>query len=285
MSTGHSSTRAVALLWLILLLAPSVVNAADEHDYISSEDVAITLGTVGASNGLSMLLSRPDTTGALIEGPLPGEAAVVRWIGGEYHPNKRNFLDDRPGSVYTPLACGALLLSADLAWPGSDRSKQTGQDLYLFTTGLLTTKGVTGIFKGLLRRPRPLVVLEPEKAALREEAGSRDDYRAFFSGHTSSAFFSAAFLNLRLRSIMRRELTPDEYRSWRWGPPALLFSWSSLVGLSRIHAYKHYPSDVLAGAMAGWLMAELFYRIGSHEKTAPTTAGQGGYYFNFRIRF
>ena len=60
---------------------------------------------------------------------------------------------------------------------------------------------------------------------------------------------------------MRQELHPGEYRDYRWAPPTLLFSWATFVGWSRIHAYKHFVSDVLVGAAVGVLMAELFYRF------------------------
>jgi membrane-associated phospholipid phosphatase len=89
----------------------------------------------------------------------------------------------------------------------------------------------------------------------------RHHRQSFFSGHTSSSFFAAAYLNLRMRTIMRAELSPMDYRSWRWAPPTLLFGWSSFVGLSRIHAYRHYLSDVLAGALVGTIMAELFFAL------------------------
>ena len=54
-------------------------------------------------------------------------------------------------------------------------------------------------------------------------------------------------------------MTVDEYRKYRWVSPAILYSWSAVVGWSRIQAYKHFPSDVAAGAIAGYLLGELFY--------------------------
>ena len=55
---------------------------------------------------------------------------------------------------------------------------------------------------------------------------------------------------------MRQELHAGEYRDYRWAPPTVLFSWASFVGWSRIHAYKHFVSDVMVGAAVGVLPAE-----------------------------
>lgn len=133
---------------------------------------------------------------------------------------------------------------------------------------------MTDIYKGLFARVRPLVHMYPEIAAQRQEYDYRYDRRAFFSGHTSSAFFSMAYLNLRARAIMRHHMTPSDYRDWRWVSPTVCFSWASFVGLSRIHAWKHYFSDIALGALAGWLLAELFFSLDDvvNQETATTSA-------------
>lgn len=66
---------------------------------------------------------------------------------------------------------------------------------------------------------------------------------SFPSGHTTRAFVLAAALSL----TMRRAAVPA-------------FAFAALMGVSRIFALKHYPSDVLTGAWLGttvaiWLFA------------------------------
>lgn len=161
--------------------------------------------------------------------------------------------------MITPISGGVILVVSNLAWPRSAKGKDASQDMFLYLSGLTATKGITDMVKGLVRRERPLPCLEPGIASQREEVDYGFDQQSFFSGHTSGAFFAMAFTNIRVRSIMRQELTSDEYRDWRWAPPALFYSWASLVGWSRIHAYRHFFTDVLAGAAAGILMAELFH--------------------------
>lgn len=74
---------------------------------------------------------------------------------------------------------------------------------------------------------------------------------------------------------MRRELSADDYRDYRWISPTVLFGWASFVGWSRLHAYKHYLSDVILGSMAGWLLAELFFSLLDDADSADMkTAGE-----------
>jgi membrane-associated phospholipid phosphatase len=60
--------------------------------------------------------------------------------------------------------------------------------------------------------------------------------KSFPSGHTSQAFATATTLAL-------------QYRKWWVVVPA--FAWAGSVGYSRMYLGKHYPSDVLAGALIG----------------------------------
>jgi membrane-associated phospholipid phosphatase len=252
-------SSAVLLLVATVVMAMPVSSEAAEEFLTTGEVVAITGGAV-ATAGLGQLLKNIDSTRTpLIKGPLPLESSLQRWLGGKCGEGKRNFLDDRSGSMFTPAAAGLVLLSSNLAWPRADQGREAAQDMFLFGMGLFTTKGITGLAKSIVARPRPLLCLEPDLAAGREVAKYSYDHSSFFSGHTSGAFFSCAFLNLRLRAIMRSELHDSEYRNYRWAPPTLLFGWATFVGWSRIHAYKHYVSDVVVGAAVGTLMAELFY--------------------------
>lgn len=247
---------------LVLLLVVAVVPAAHAQEYLSAGDVATISGASAAVAGLGHLAKKLDSTRApWIEGPFLLDRVFARWFGGEPTPQITNFLDGPFGAPATPLVTSMVMTSCNLSWPRHSKDKDALQDLFLFSAGLVATKGITDIYKGLFARPRPLVFMHPESAARRAEYDYRYDRRSFFSGHTSSAFFSMAFLNLRTRTIMRNEMSPSDYRDWRWLPPTVCFSWASFVGFSRIHAWKHYFSDVVFGALAGWLIAELFFNL------------------------
>lgn len=65
------------------------------------------------------------------------------------------------------------------------------------------------------------------------------DYEGFPSGHTSSAFSAAGFMQRRY--------------GWTWGAPTTILA--TLVGISRITSKKHTPFQVLAGAALGYSMS------------------------------
>jgi membrane-associated phospholipid phosphatase len=238
---------------------------ADPGYLDASEIAAISVASLGVAY-LGYEIKDFDSAGtSLFTKPMGIDLTFTRILGGNCQRGKCNFLDDKFGSAVTPLVSLTMIVSADLTWPQGDKDKFALQDAFLFSSGLITTKGVTDLAKGLVKRPRPFPYLFPDSAYQRGRAFSAHDYTSFFSGHSSSAFFSMTYLNKRIRSIMRNELSSDEYGDWNWLPPAITFGWATFVGLTRVHAYRHYISDVAAGAVVGWLIAELFYSLNDEQ--------------------
>ena len=102
----------------------------------------------------------------------------------------------------------------------------------------LITIGLTNLVKGIVRRPRPYVYRE-RNSFLKKDAG-----RSFFSGHTSMAFNGAV-----LAALMFQE----ENRESRWVAPMWIggISMATLTGIFRVTSGNHFPTDVLAAALAG----------------------------------
>jgi membrane-associated phospholipid phosphatase len=96
--------------------------------------------------------------------------------------------------------------------------------LQLLKTGIVAF-GLTHSLKRIINKERP-------------DGGDH----AFPSGHTSSTFMGAAFLERRF--------------GWKVGIPAYLLA--GYTGWSRIHAKKHDGWDVFAGAIIGMGSAYLF---------------------------
>lgn len=98
--------------------------------------------------------------------------------------------------------------------------------------GFGTTIGVTLISKASLnalakKYPQKLqIALRPNHA----------NYEGFPSGHTSSAFSAAGYMQRRY--------------GWKWRVPMSLLA--TLTGISRVVANKHTPVQVIAGAMLGF---------------------------------
>jgi membrane-associated phospholipid phosphatase len=92
---------------------------------------------------------------------------------------------------------------------------------------------------------------------------------SFPSGHTTSAFAGAAFLDIRYGAI--------------YGVPAYIAA--SVVGWSRIESNRHYPEDVVVGAAIGVLGDLVFARRFQKKISIVPIAANGAYGAVIRCRF
>lgn len=274
----------VGIAFLVLLLACTRGVDAGTREYLSGGEVAAIGGGSALAYGVGLKVKHFDSTRHIFwDQPSDFERNIQNALGGSYYRGKTNFLDSKFGSALTP-GIGMLTVGlADLTWPQGDGHKTFLQDQFLMFSGLIATKAVTDLTKGLFRRTRPVAALEP--ALMPSDMPFDYAHQSFFSGHASSAFFAMTYANIRVRSIMRSELSAGEYRDWRWLPPTVFFSWASYVGWSRLHAFKHYLSDVAVGAAAGWLMAELFHSFGDKMAEADTGSGQPAHFIRLTFTF
>lgn len=90
------------------------------------------------------------------------------------------------------------------------------------------------ILKDVIGRPRPYEVLEGINTLDTENTGS------FPSGHSSNIFLGATLL----ADIYKKFVVP-------------LYVLALIVAFSRIYVGMHYPTDVLAGAVEGLILAKL----------------------------
>lgn len=129
------------------------------------------------------------------------------------------------GDIVQLLVPAAALTSCFIWKDNNDATwhkKPAIQFLKAYTTGLI----IQQTLKRIVLKPRP---------------DGSDNY-AFPSGHTTSAFSGAAFIERRY--------------GWKYGIPA--YAMASFVGYSRIQANKHDGWDVLGGAIIGIGSSYLF---------------------------
>jgi undecaprenyl-diphosphatase len=149
------------------------------------------------------------------------------------------------GLLWLILAVVLLLFS---------RTRRDALDMVLCTAvpWLLTE----GLVKNLVCRPRPYLALEglvPIVAPLRSYS--------FPSGHACAAFAAATALALAFRG--------------RGGGFAFLPA--ALIAVSRVYVGVHYPTDVLAGAAIGALLAWAVFRLSRRlVKKASVSPGAEG---------
>lgn len=127
--------------------------------------------------------------------------------------------------------------------------------LYIVLSASVARFGITELIRILYDRPRPFEVMGGVRQLIEHSTGS-----SFPSGHTVFAFALAAAVYFFLCMEERRTVVlPRQV--------IFLFFWLSaiLVGISRIAAGVHWPSDVLGGAMVGvvtaWLLHQVIWKL------------------------
>lgn len=138
------------------------------------------------------------------------------------------------------LAAVTILSPALLAFSEEVRNDFTPVLTMYFQT-LILAEALPLTIKGITQRTRPFVYNED---APLEEKQTQNAKRSFFSGHTSVAFAMAVFL-----STVYSDYHPNSH----WKP----FVWSvsllaaTTVGYLRYAAGKHFPTDIITGALVG----------------------------------
>ena len=234
---------------------PTRAALADSLSYDLSVDLPLTLGAGAIYVGLNTAPGRQ----VVQEGARPHSGP-----GGVDHlavlELRREFILPSDLVLAGGLALGLLFSGADgLSDDGSPLPR-----LLLFAEALAINGALTELAKYAVRRPRPYT--------FSERLGTPDDDLSFFSGHAShvavSTFFAARSLDLT------GDLSLAE-RVLAYGGATLL---TATVAALRVAAGKHWPSDVLTGALVGgsvgFLVAEL-HRSEALAATAWPLAGGG----------
>lgn len=111
----------------------------------------------------------------------------------------------------------------------------------IYLESLLLNVGLNTLTKNIVTRSRPFLYNQDFPA---EDKFTKDARLSFYSGHTSLSFGSAVFT-----SFVYGESNPNsEYKGYIW---AFTLSSASLTAYLRISAGKHFPSDVITGAIIG----------------------------------
>ena len=127
-----------------------------------------------------------------------------------------------------------------------EKSVQTGLvDGMIYAESLSITFGLTDMIKLAVRRPRPRAYIDAEAHQGQNYSNaSTDSALSFFSGHaslTATVGATATYL-----AFVR---SPHTARPWI--TLALATGLTTFVSVERVRAGKHFPTDVIAGAVAG----------------------------------
>ena len=143
----------------------------------------------------------------------------------------------------------------------SSTGKWTESALYLESQ--IWTSGLTRLCKGIVRRPRPYAY------AGSSTLPDKDAARSFFSGHTSIAFTGAVSTGIFFDHF---------YPESKWSKTVWISSLSlaATTGVLRILAGKHFPTDVLTGAIVGsfvgWMIPKMHEEQGGADESSISQA-------------
>ena len=170
------------------------------------------------------------------------------WSTGPWHGAAELFTTLGDAETAAVLIGGTYLISR---WTGNRRLERTAS---LSGEALINTAIYVGVLKRVTRRTRP-GGSNGEFFVSNPTAGQEPT--SFPSGHATGAFAIVAIF-------------ASEYRERRW-VPWVSYGTASLIALSRVALGRHFPSDVLTGAILGQSIGRMVaYRSnGLDEAPAP----------------
>lgn len=144
---------------------------------------------------------------------------------------------------------------------------------------ILLTNGVGQLTKTVFRRVRPFVYNDNADIPI-EKKTSKSARQSFPSGHATNAFASAVFLS----TVYARIHPTSPARYWIWGGSLAA---ATTVGYLRYTAGKHFPTDVLAGAVLGAAIGWIVPRMheGDRVRVAQAAPGVDGPVIGLTVRF
>ncbi len=116
---------------------------------------------------------------------------------------------------------------------------------------LLADQISNNVIKDGVQRLRPCYALENVRMFHTGRGGSY----GFVSSHAANAFAVAMFLSLTYGG--RKKVQGHSY-PWM---PYILMLWAVIVGYSRVYLGKHYPGDVVCGALLGLGLGAIVYFV------------------------
>ncbi len=183
----------------------------------------------------------------VIGSALVGAAIVERWPPNQDHPliggRQKPYIERERVPDWTLGVAHVAAFAAIRFGPGG---KDRVRHAHGYVMAAALTQFGTSLVKGIVGRRRP----NYEAArALGESTRSK----SFYSGHASSAFCLATYSSLY---TWRRAEKP----LYRVGVPLILYGAATYTAWTRVAEHRHYPSDVIAGAIAGGVVAAGVYR-------------------------
>jgi len=217
---------------LVASVSLAVAHTA-EADSPYTLELKLDVPLIAIGTGLTMM--------ALVEVPPP--ACFPRCDDSSIHAIDRIALGNYSAPAHTAAGIAvAALLTLPLLFDAVD-SGGSGwiEDTIVYGEALLFAQALVQLTKFAVRRTAPFVY---DPNAPEDAVRGADASRSFISGHTAMAFAATTAY-----SVTFWQRNPDSELRWIVAGTGALLSLG--VGLLKIIAGYHYPTDILAGALVG----------------------------------
>jgi hypothetical protein len=159
--------------------------------------------------------------------------AIDRGALGRSSTSSRHASD---AAVLVMVAVPPLLDVVDVRLAGGSWA-HVGEDLVVMTEALVVNGGLNELVKVAVQRPRPFTYHG-------QSLSDSESYLSFYSAHTSNAFA----VGMAYASTFSLRHPESPYRYLVYGA---VIAGGGTTGLLRVLAGKHFPTDVIVGAVAG----------------------------------
>jgi undecaprenyl-diphosphatase len=216
-------------------------------------------GGAGVSGLLSLILSTGEIR-ASYPGPTSNLLSIDRLAVTQHV--------DANAGTYSDVALGAAIGFALLdpflsAYRDGWDAALVDAVMYAETASL--TETLTDITKIAVRRPRPIdyVNCPSSTASTSQCTGNTDLQLSFFSGHASTVgALGATATYLAFQRAGARAPRP-------WITFSASLALTTFVSIERVRAGQHFPTDVIAGSLAGAMIGVLVPHLHKHLQEAP----------------
>jgi len=189
-----------------------------------------------------------------------------------YHWSKNLMTGSDAGVVLMMLSPLSLFLDNNVR-----KDFQTISAMYFET--MLFAVFLPSIAKRATERVRPFIYNEQTPLQDKLDVEAR---KSFFSGHTTVAFASAVFLS----TVYDGYFPDSKYKNYVWAGSLLT---ASIMGYLRYASGAHFPTDILAGAVAGsavgCLIPYLHKTNDRRSELFPTLNQSNGFTIHYLFQF
>lgn len=227
------------VLFFSLILSLGVPKSVLASYSLGLQDVPVSVGAV------AMVLwgnYRLDNMDVPKKEDVKLQSELLPWdrpVTGRYSKTADSWSDYMSALAVLPVAIGGVALQQ-----GNIKGMDFLTYLLMYAEAQAVQDGLNLVVRSLGLWPRPYIYAEDGAGMEKAQKANGEAYGSFFSGHASAAFTVAVFT-----SEYFSEVYPNS--PYKGIVRASVFSLASFVGVLRIAAGKHYPTDVVVGALVG----------------------------------